>query len=130
MNDVGWRLIKKLYRGTELVLISKDTKNRPSRLFLSIPINIRKQTGYFKNQKKSHCNLLEKDSLLMIQFIPEKAADLNSHVVSWGYLYFRTSIFPFAKAHPGRYELDYQLDKGNIIIDREQFKHLSEEEKK
>lgn len=125
----AWRIIPKRSRWCKLTL---KVEVKPSdgfrRLCLFIPMGLRRKTGYFKSlEKLMYCNLLERGSLVMIQFIPEESLVEDSRRIYHGQLYLARDVLQVdLDGHTGRFEIPYRMDKGNIVIDRGELGDLEE----
>lgn len=130
MSENIWKIIpKKENRGSLLLKFRKRKNRKEGKLVLYIPLYLRKKSEHFTGGKLIHCNLLEKGSLVMIQFIPEKAIQENSRVIHSSQLYLALQDFkPFMPSINGQrtVKVPYCLEKGNIIIDRHDLRDLKE----
>jgi len=82
MSEDIWKIIpKNKNRGSLLLKFRKRKNKKEGKLVLHIPLYLRKKSEYFTGGKLIHCNLLERRSLIMIQFIPKEAMQENSRII-------------------------------------------------
>ena len=117
----SWKIIPKgKITYTALTLIVENSKARHGYI-LKIPLRLRDQSEYFRDAKLSYVNLLEKGDLLMLQFVPKKGAEKDTHTIYYGGLYISKNVINYDMNGKKKQEIAYHLDKHNIIIDRKQF---------
>lgn len=118
----SWKIIPK-HRPAYIVLtlVASNYKTKHGYI-LKIPLRLRKQSEYFKNAKLIHANLLEKENLLMIQFVPKEQAKKDTHTIYYGSLKISKDIINCDITGKKRREIEHYLGNHNIIIDRKQFK--------
>lgn len=130
MSEDIWKIIpKKKNRGSLLLKFRKRKNKREGKLVLHIPLYLRKKSEYFTGGKLIHCNLLERGSLIMIQFIPKEAMQENSRIIHSSQLYLALRDFKlFMSPTNGQrtVRVPYCLKEGNIIIDRRDLRDLKE----